>query len=53
MFRFGSVPGPGTYEMLAATSPKGNHFLSRFESTRATLFNPPHSQRFLGMRNFA
>lgn len=50
MFRLNFVPGPGTYEMLSATSPKGNHFLSKFESSRASLFNPPHSKRFQGMR---
>jgi len=43
-------PGPGTYEVLPGISPRGNQFYSKYESSRAAQFNPPHSQRFMDLR---
>lgn len=40
------TPGPGTYQPIPSISPKGHQFFSRFESSGATLFNPPCSARF-------
>ena len=45
------TPGPGAYETLSGTTPKGTQFLSRFESSRASNFHPPHSKRFRDIRN--
>lgn len=41
------TPGPGTYNMIQGTSAKGNQFLSNFSSSRASVFNPRRSSRFL------
>lgn len=43
----GKNPGPGTYEALAGTSPRGKQFYSKFASSRASVFNPPRSGRFI------
>jgi len=40
------TPGPGTYPTIPSITPKGNQFFSRFESSKATVFNPPVSTRF-------
>ena len=40
------TPGPGAYSNIAAISPKGAQFVSQFESSKASNFNPPSSCRF-------
>jgi len=49
---FPKTPGPGSYDLLPGISPKGQQFLSKFESSRAAAFNPPHSKRFAEIRIF-
>jgi hypothetical protein len=39
-------PGPGQYEKYETITPKGKHFVSKFESSGAPSFNPPSSERF-------
>lgn len=39
-------PGPGHYPILNSISKKGNQFLSKWRSSLASVFHPPHSSRF-------
>ncbi len=45
-----TIPGPGAYDIVPAISSKGEQFYSKYESSRAALFHPAHSQRFLELR---
>lgn len=40
------TPGPGTYQAVSGITEKGTQFFSKFENSRATVFNPPSSARF-------
>jgi hypothetical protein len=44
------TPGPGTYQQLSAISKRGNQYVSHFESSKASTFNPPCSTRFKDRR---
>jgi len=39
-------PGPGSYASVTSISPQGKHFLSKFENSKASHFDPPTSVRF-------
>ena len=39
-------PGPGTYRNFESITPLGTQFLSKWKSSTAKVFNPPHSVRF-------
>jgi len=41
-----TIPGPGTYPIIQSISPKGNQFLSKYNSSKASVFHPPNSVRF-------
>jgi hypothetical protein len=41
-----NISGPGAYPILPSINEKGRYVLSRFKSSGATTFNPPHSKRF-------
>lgn len=45
------TPGPGTYKSITAITQRGNQFVSKFESSKASTFNPPCSARFKDRRN--
>ena len=40
------VPGHGTYHEINGTTLKGFQFLSKFKSSKASVFHPPNSARF-------
>ena len=42
-------PGPGSYPTLDSISEKGPQFLSKWKSSLASVFHPPHSARFSDM----
>jgi len=44
------VPGPGSYPVFTATSPKGRYPISKFKNSCATLFSPARSRRFYDMK---
>ena len=53
LLMFPKTPGPGTYEVMPGISPRGAQFYSKFESSRAAVFNPPQSKRFDAIRNIS
>lgn len=40
------VPGPGHYDFYKTLNKLGVYALSKYESSKASNFNPPHSLRF-------
>ena len=40
-------PGPGQYDKYETVHPTGKLYLSKYQSSGATTFNPSHSKRFL------
>jgi hypothetical protein len=44
------VPGPGSYPVFVATSPKGKYPISNFKGSGATLFSPVRSKRFYDLK---
>jgi hypothetical protein len=44
------VPGPGTYPVPQSINERGNYFNSKFSGSKATLFSPPRSKRFIELK---
>ena len=40
------APGPGAYKLLPLLSDKGFNFLSKYSSSKASIWNPACSKKF-------